>query len=226
MKIAILGTGVVGRTLAAKLADAGHDVAVGTRDPRATLARSEPDAMGTPPYRDWQEAHGDVVLLPYPDAADHGEVVVNATSGDGALDAIELAGPHRLAGKVLVDVSNPLDFSTGFPPTLSIKDTDSLAERIQRSVPEALVVKTLNTVTAAVMVDPAAVGDGDHSIFVSGDDAEAKATVTELLRTLGWRDIVDLGELSTARGQEMLLPLWLRLMRALGTPQFGIKVVR
>jgi 8-hydroxy-5-deazaflavin:NADPH oxidoreductase len=226
VKIAILGTGVVGRTLAAGLAAAGHDVVIGTRDPEATLARAEPDQMGTPPYRDWQEQHADVTLRAYAEAAAHGEVVVNATAGEGALSVIGLAGPQRLAGRVLVDVSNPLDFSAGFPPTLAIKDTDSLAEAIQRAVPEAKVVKTLNTVTAAVMVDPGSVAGGDHTVFLSGDDAEAKATVAGLLEQLGWRDIVDLGDLSTARGQEMFVPLWLRLMRALGTPQFGVKVVR
>lgn len=226
MNIAILGTGVVGRTLAAGLAAAGHDVVIGTRDPDATLARTEPDAMGTPPYRVWQEQHAEVRLLPYADAAAHGEVVVNATAGDGALAAIERCGSDRLAGRILVDVSNPLDFSAGFPPTLSIKDTDSLAEAIQRAAPEAKVVKTLNTVTAAVMVEPESVAGGDHTVFLSGDDAAAKAIVAALLEQLGWRDIVDLGDLSTARGQEMFLPLWLRLMRALGTPQFGVKVAR
>lgn len=226
MKIAILGTGVVGRTLAAGLAAAGHDVVIGTRDPRATVARTEPDAMGTPPYRDWQEQHADVTLMPYAAAAAHGEVVINATAGEGALSVIGLAGPERLAGTVLVDVSNPLDFSGGFPPTLAIKDTDSLAEAIQRAAPEAKVVKTLNTVTAAVMVDPSSVAGGDHTVFVSGDDPDAKAIVAGLLEQLGWLDILDLGDLSTARGQEMFVPMWLRLMRALGTPQFGVKVVR
>jgi predicted dinucleotide-binding enzyme len=226
VKIAILGTGVVGRSLAAGLAAAGHDVAVGTRDPDATLARTEPDAMGNPPYHVWAEEHQDIALVPYAEAAAHGEVVVNATSGDGALSAIELAGPERLAGSILVDVSNPLDFSAGFPPTLSVKDTDSLAERIQRAAPGAKVVKTLNTVSAAVMVAPGSVAGGDHTIFLSGDDAEAKSTVAALLKELGWRDVVDLGDLSTARGQEMFVALWLRLLLALDTPRFGVKVAR
>jgi predicted dinucleotide-binding enzyme len=226
VRIAILGTGVVGRTLAGGLEAAGHDIAVGTRDPRATLARTDTGPMGTPPYAVWQEEHPDVALLPYPDAAAHGDVVVLATAGDGALGAVELAGREDLAGKVLVDVTNPLDFSGGFPPTLTVCNTDSLAEQIQRAVPDAKVVKALNTVSASVMVQPGSVADGDHSIFVSGDDADAKATVTSLLRELGWRDVIDLGALNTARGPEMYLPVWLRLMGALGTPAFNVKVVR
>jgi len=226
MRIAVLGTGVVGRTLAGGAASLGHDVAVGTRDPQATLARTDIDAMGNAPYAAWQADHGDVALLPFADAAAHGELVINATAGENSLGVLDLAGAENLAGKVLVDVANPLDFSDGFPPTLSVKDTDSLAEQIQRAFPEAKVVKTLNTVNAAVMVDPAAIGDADHSIFVSGDDADAKAMVTELLRGFGWKDIIDLGDISTARGAEMLLPIWLRLMNVLGTPAFNFKLVR
>jgi predicted dinucleotide-binding enzyme len=226
VRIAILGTGVVGRTLAGGLEATGHDIAVGTRDPRVTLARTGTDRMGTPPFAVWQEEHPDVALLPYPDAAAHGDVVVLATAGDGALAAVEAAGRHALAGKVLIDVTNPLDFSEGFPPLLSVSNTDSQAERIQRAVPDARVVKTLNTVMAGLMVDPASVAGGDHSVFVSGDDADAKATVTSLLHELGWRDVIDLGELRCSRGPEMYLPLWLRLMGALGTPAFGIKIAR
>jgi predicted dinucleotide-binding enzyme len=226
MKIAILGTGMVGRALAGGTASLGHEVAIGTRDPQATLARSDTGAMGSAPYSTWQADHGDVTLLPFADAAAHGELVVNATSGGSSLEVLRLAGADNLAGKVLVDVANPLDFSGGFPPTLSVKDTDSLAEQIQRAFPEARVVKTLNTLNAAMMVDPTDLAGGDHTIFVSGDDADAKATVTELLGSFGWTDIIDLGDLSTARGTEMLLPIWLRLMNALGTPAFNFKIVR
>ena len=135
-------------------------------------------------------------------------------------------GTDHLAGKVLVDVANPLDFRQGFPPTLSVKDTDSLAEQIQRAFPDARVVKALNTVTASVMVDPGSVGEGDTSIFVAGDDAEAAAGRGGLLRELGWRDVVELDGLQNARGLEMWLPLWVRLMGALGTAEFNIKLVR
>jgi predicted dinucleotide-binding enzyme len=226
MKTAVLGTGIVGRTIAGGVARLGHEAVVGTRDPQATLSRTEGDAMGNPPFGVWHAGHAEVALLPLAEAAARGEIVVNATSGGGSLDALALAGAENLAGKVLIDVANPLDFSAGFPPTLLVKDTDSLGEQIQRAFPDAKVVKTLNTVNAAVMVDPRVLADGDHSIFVSGNDAAAKATVTQLLHDFGWQDIIDLGDVSTARGTEMLLPIWLRLMNVLGTPAFNFKIVR
>ena len=226
MKIAVLGTGMVGRALAGRTASLGHDVAVGTRDPQATLARTDTGPTGSAPYGAWQADHPDVALLPFPAAAAHGDLVVNATSGASSLEVLRLAGAGNLAGKVLVDIANPLDFSGGFPPTLSVKDTDSLAEQIQRAFPDAKVVKTLNTLNASLMVDPAGLAGGDHSIFVSGDDPGAKAAVTELLGSFGWTDVIDLGDLSTARGTEMLLPIWLRLMNALGTAAFNVKIVR
>lgn len=226
MKIALLGTGSVGRTLAVRLAALGHDVTLGTRDPAATLARSEADAMGNPPFATWHAEHPEVAVATFRDAAAAAELVVNATGGEGSLAALGLAGAEHLAGKVLLDASNPLDFSHGFPPTLSVKDTDSLAEQIQRAFPEARVVKALNTMTATLMADPRQLADGDHTTFVSGDDVEAKQSVTALLAELGHRDVLDLGDLSTARGAEMVLPLWLRLMGALGTSVFNLKVVR
>ena len=158
---------------------------------------------------------------PPPDA----ELAFIVTSGLAALDVLDQAGSENLAGKVLVDVSNPLDFSQGFPPTLFVKDTDSLAEQLQRGHPNALVVKALNTMNASVMVRPDSLGE-PSSVFVSGDDAEAKATVTGLLESFGHTDVIDLGDLITARGAEMYLPLWLRLMGSLGTASFNIKVVR
>ncbi|HJR38060.1 MAG TPA: hypothetical protein VJ819_06715, partial [Nocardioidaceae bacterium] len=117
-------------------------------------------------------------------------------------------------------------FSAGFPPTLTVKDTDSLAEQIQRAYPEARVVKALNTVNAGVMVDPNRVGDGGTTMFVAGDDAEARSLVAELLRALGWRDIIEFEQLSAARGMEMWLPLWVRLMGQLGTADFNLRIVR
>ncbi len=226
MQIAVLGTGVVGRTIAAQLATLGHDVTVGTRDPQATLARTEPDGMGNPSFSAWHSEHPAVRLAPFAEAAEQAELVVNATGGGESLEALTQAGAENLAGKVLLDVSNPLDFSQGFPPSLFVKDTDSLAEQIQGSFPAARVVKSLNTMTAAVMVDPGRVGGGDHSVFVSGNDADAKRTVADLLTAMGHTDVIDLGDLSTARGVEMYLPLWLRTMGAVGTPFFNIKVLR
>jgi 8-hydroxy-5-deazaflavin:NADPH oxidoreductase len=226
MKIAVLGTGTVGRTIAAKLAELGHEVVIGTRDPAATLARTEPDAMDNPPFPVWQAEHPAVRLAPFAEAAAQGYLVVNATGGTGSLDALARAGEANLAGKVLLDVSNPLDFSRGFPPSLFVSDTDSLAEQIQRAFPGVRVVKSLNTMNAAVMVDPGSVGGGDHSTFVSGDDAEAKQIVVGLLGSMGHTDVIDLGDLSSARAAEMLLPVWLQLMRALGTPHLQFKIVR
>lgn len=226
MKIAVLGTGMVGRTIAGALAGLGHDVVIGTRDPQATLARTEPDMMGTPPFAQWHAANSGVDVVPFADAAAGAEMLVNATNGSGSLAALAAAGSGNLAGKVIMDIANPLDFSQGMPPSLNPVNTDSLGEQIQRSFPEAHVVKTLNTMTASVMVDPARVAGGEHSVFVSGNDADAKAAVTEILKTFGHRDVIDLGDITSARGAEMILPIWLRLWGALGTGEFNFKIAR
>lgn len=225
MDIAVLGTGMVGQALAGGLARLGHTVTVGTRDPEATLARTDPDGMGNPPFAAWHADHDDIALATYADATEGAELVVLAGNGTAALDMLAAAGADHLAGTVLIDISNPLDFSAGFPPTLFVKDTDSLGEQIQAAFPETRVVKTLNTLTAPLMVDPGLLGEAT-TVFVSGDDAAAKATVTELLAGFGHQDVIDLGGIETARGTEMLLPLWLRTMGALGTGMFNIKVVR
>jgi 8-hydroxy-5-deazaflavin:NADPH oxidoreductase len=226
MRIALLGTGMVGQAVAGKLAELGHDVTVGTRDPEATLARTEPDGMGNPPFKDWQAAHPQVGLAAPTEAAAHGELIVNASNGAGSIPMLEAAGEDNLAGKVLIDIANALDFSQGMPPSLFVSNTDSLGEQIQRRFPEARVVKALNTINAYVMVDPRQLAGGDHSVFVAGNDADAKATVTGLLESLGWSDVIDLGDITNARGAEMYVMLWVRLWGALGTPMFSIKVVR
>ena len=226
MRFGILGTGIVGKTFAARLDELGHDVVIGTREPAETLSRTEPDAYANPPFSAWQQEHSEVKLGTFGEAAAHSEMSVNATAGVASLDALELAGEANLNGKVLIDIANALDFSQGMPPTLSVSDTDSLGERIQRRFPEVKVVKTLNTMNAYLMVDPTQLAGAEHTVFVSGDDAEAKATVTELLRSFGWADIIDLGDISTARGAEMLLPIWLRLLGALQNPIFNFKIVR
>jgi 8-hydroxy-5-deazaflavin:NADPH oxidoreductase len=212
MRIAVVGTGMVGRTLSPALSRLGHDVVVGTRDPDATRARD-----------DWDL---DLPLAPFGEAADRADLVVNATSGQASLGALEAVGADALADKVLLDVANPLDFSAGFPPTLTVKDTDSLAEQIQRAHPRARVVKSLNTVNCAVMVDPSRVGDGETTMFVAGEDPGARETVVALLEQLGWHDVIEFEDLEAARGMEMWLPLWVRLMGRLGTPDFNIRVVR
>jgi predicted dinucleotide-binding enzyme len=225
MDVAVLGTGSVGRAIAGRFHELGERVVVGTRDPEATKARTEPDGMGNPPFASWLAEHEGVELATFSDAAAGAEVVVNASSGVATLEVLELAGAENLAGKVLLDISNPLDFAGGFPPTLTVKDTDSLGEQVQRALPEARVVKTLNTVNAALMVDPAALGQST-TVFLSGDDADAKATVTAILHSFGHDDVLDLGGIETARGVEMWLPLWLRVMGAVGTARFNLKVVR
>lgn len=227
MNIGILGTGGVGQTLAAKLTEIGHDVMIGTRDVAATLAKTDSDPFGNPPFKVWYENHGHVKLGIFAEAAAHGEVIINAASGYGALPALEAAGADNLNGKILIDISNPLDFSQGFPPSLFVVNTDSLGEQIQRAFPAVKVVKTLNSTTAAVMVNPGMVGGGDHHMFVAGSDAEAKVAVTGYLREwFGWQHVLDLGDISAARATEMLLPAWLRVLGALGTPIFNFKVVQ
>jgi 8-hydroxy-5-deazaflavin:NADPH oxidoreductase len=226
VRFGVLGTGMVGKTIAARLDGLGHEVMVGTRDPEETASRAEAGAYGNPPFSVWQEEHPNVQLGTFGEAAAHGEMVVNATAGGGSLEALELAGEDYLSGKILIDVSNPLDFSEGLPPTLFVSNNDSLGEQIQRRFPEAKVVKTLHTMNAYLMVHPAQLAGADHTVFVGGDDAEAKQAVTELLRSFGWNDIVDLGDITTARGTEMLLPVWLRLFGALQKPIFNFKIVR
>jgi 8-hydroxy-5-deazaflavin:NADPH oxidoreductase len=227
MKIGIIGTGMVGQTLGAKLAELGHAVIIGTRDVTRTLARTEPDAMGNPPYSAWAKQQPRIKLGTFAEAAAHGEIMINAASGGASIEALKIAGEANLRGKILMDVANPLDFSKGMPPTLSVCNTDSLGEQIQRAFPKAKVVKTLNTVNASLMVNPRALADGDHDLFVSGNDAEAKTQVAHYLKTwFGWKHVIDLGDITTARGAEMLLPIWLRLWGALKTPTFNYKIVK
>lgn len=208
MRVAVIGTGAVGRTLTDGFRRIGHDVVVGTRDVEETRSREE-----------WSD---EAALMTFGEAGDGADLVVNATSGNVSAAAL---GQVDLDGKVLLDVANPLDFSQGFPPTLSVKDTDSLAEQLQRTFPQARVVKSLNTVNAAVMVDPAKL-PAESTIFLAGDDAEARTLVRGLLTELGWVDVVEFDSLDAARGLEMWLPLWVRLMRNLGTADFNVKLVR
>lgn len=214
MKIGVLGSGMVGQTIAAKLVALGHEVMVGTRSPEK--------------LNEWLEGVGHKAQVSsLAQTAAHGEIVFNATSGAGSLEALQLAGAENLRGKILIDIANPLDFANGMPPSLFISNTDSLGEQIQRAFPDVKVVKTLNTMNAYLMVDPRQLADGDHHIFVSGNDAGAKAQVTDMLMNwFGWRNVIDLGDITTARGTEMLLPIWIRLWGALGNPMFNFKIVR
>jgi predicted dinucleotide-binding enzyme len=216
MRVGVLGTGVVGEGIATKLAQLGHEVCMGSRD-----ANNEKAAA-------WAAGAGDAARHgTFADAAGFGELIFNCTAGMASLDALAAAGEEAIGGKVLVDVANPLDFSQGMPPTLSVCNTDSLGEQIQRACPEARVVKALNTTNHEVMVDPALI-PGEHDIFVCGDDAGAKAQVTELLGSFGWPSerVIDLGDISASRATEMYVPLWLRLFGAFGTAHVSVRVVR
>lgn len=215
MKIAVLGTGMVGQQIASKLVTLGHEVMMGSR------------TEGNEKATAWvQQAGKGASEGTFARAAAFGEQVWNCTAGVASLQALESAGADNLAGKILVDLSNPLDFSKGFPPTLSICNDDSLGEAIQRAFPQAKVVKTLNTMANPIMVDPALV-PGDHDVFVSGNDAEAKAEVTRFLKEqFGWRSVVDLGDITTARGTEAWLLLWTRLYAALGSAEFNLHLQR
>lgn len=227
MKIGVLGTSMVGQAISGKLAELGHEVMVGTRDVAKTLAHTEPHPYGFPAFSIWQHQNPKVRLGAFADATGHGEVVFNATNGTGSLAALQLAGAANLDGKILIDIANPLDFSQGMPPSLSVCNTDSLGEQIQRAFPNVKVVKTLNTVTAFLMVNPGLISNGDHTMFVCGNDAGAKAQVTAWLQGwFGWKDVIDLGDITSARGTEMYLPIWVRLFGAMGTGMFNIKVVR
>lgn len=215
MKIGIFGTGMVGTTIANKLIALGHQVKLGAREANNEKAASWAQKAGA------GASHGT-----FADAAAFGELVFNCTLGSAALDVVRAAGADNLADKILIDISNPLDFSHGMPPSLFSGNTDSLGEAIQRELPRTKVVKALNTINCDVMVDPARL-PGEHDVFVSGNDPEAKAKVSEILRGwFGWKHVIDLGDISTARGTESYLPLWVRLWGALGSPNFNIHIVR
>jgi predicted dinucleotide-binding enzyme len=203
---------MVAQGLSARLAELGHNVVIGTRDANK--------------LRGWQSSNQRVLIGSFAETAAHGDMLFNATNGSGSLNALTLAGEENLADKILVDVSNPLDFSKGFPPSLTVFGSDSLAELIQRAFPMTRVVKTLNTVNARVMTHPLEVANGDHHVFVSANDADAKAQISDLLRSFGWLHIFDLGDLSTARGTEAYMLLWVRLYGALNTSMINMKIMK
>lgn len=215
MKIAVLGTGMVGVALASKLVSLGHEVTMGSRSAAGEKGKAWRDSVKS------EKAQ----VATFADAATGAELIFNATAGSLSLEVLRSVGAENLKGKVLIDVSNPLDFSGGMPPTLTVCNTDSVGEQIQAAFPETKVIKTLNTVNANLMVDPSGV-PGDHTLFLSGNDAEAKKFVAETVlgEWFGWRNVLDLGDITTARGTEMFLPLWVRLWGALGTPSFNIQI--
>jgi 8-hydroxy-5-deazaflavin:NADPH oxidoreductase len=214
LKVGILGTGMVGATLGSKLIQLGHDVRMGSRSTNNEKAV------------EWVKTNGSKASQgTFDEATRFGEVIFNCTAGTASLAALTAAGASNLKGKVLVDVANPLDFSKGMPPTLSVCNTISLGEQIQRTFPSVRVVKALNTMNCKLMVEPALVR-GEHDVFVCGNDAQAKDTVKEILKSFGWKSIIDLGDMTAARGTEMVLPLWLRLMGLFQSPNFNFKIMR
>jgi len=215
MKIAVLGTGMVGETLGSKLIQLGHEVIMGSRSKNNDKASA------------WVQKSGSLASQgTFADAAAAGELILNCTLGSASLEALTQAGEANLAGKILWDLSNPLDFSKGMPPSLFVSNTDSLGEQIQRAFPSVRVVKTLNTINCNLMVDAASL-PGDHTLFLCGNDAEAKSASRDLISAwFGWRDIIDLGDITASRATESYLHLWLRLWGALKTPQFNLHIVR
>jgi predicted dinucleotide-binding enzyme len=215
MKIAVLGTGIVGETIGSKLLQLGHEVKMGSRS-----ATHEKGLA-------WAKAGGDKASLgTFAEAAAFGELAFNCTSGAGSIPALQ-AGAAGLEGKLVIDIANPLDFSKGFPPTLFTGNTDSLGEQAQRALPDSKVVKALNHITCTLMVDAERVAGGDHDALICGNDAEAKAQVTKILKEwFRWKRVLDLGDIAQSRGTESYLPLWIRLYGALGTADFNIKIMR
>ena len=213
MEIGVLGTGMVGRTIGSKLIQLGHDVFMGARD------ADNPRAIA------WAKEEGQRALYgTFTNAAAFGEIVFNCTLGSASLDALRQAGANNLKGKILIDTSNPIDYSKE-DLILSVCNVDSLGEQIQKAFPETFVVKTLNTMNCNMMVEPTKLSETD--VFVSGNDIEAKTTVIGILRDwFGWRSIIDLGDITTSRGVEMLLSLWFDLRRVLSSERFNIRVVK
>jgi 8-hydroxy-5-deazaflavin:NADPH oxidoreductase len=228
MKIAILGTGMVGQTLAAALMTKGHDVMVGTRNVASSLASTQPNGYGMPAFGVWHKDHTQVRVGTFAEAAAFGELLINASSGGASLEVLLLARAGDVGNKVLIDIANDLDFSKGMPPTSRATDAAGagLAEQIQTKFANLRVVKTLNTMNAFVMVNPGLVAGGDSTVFMSGNDAAAKKTVQSILQAFGWKDIMDLGDIGSSRAVEMLMPIWLKAWGVMGQTPFNFKIAR
>jgi 8-hydroxy-5-deazaflavin:NADPH oxidoreductase len=223
MKIGILGTGGVGKAFAARLTELGHEVMLGTRDAQATLSKKENGIV------DLLNQNAKISLGSFSEASQFGEMIINVAKGSSAIDVIKLAGEKNISGKILIDITNPLDFSKGMPPSLipELSNTNSLGEEIQRMLPQAKVVKTLNTMWNGLMLNPKLVANGQHINYICGNDAEAKKKVRELLYQFGWeeKNILDLGDITAARATEATLPIWLRVYGAKQSGAFNFQVV-
>jgi 8-hydroxy-5-deazaflavin:NADPH oxidoreductase len=208
--VGVLGTGMVGRAFAARLADLGVDVVVGARSADSpSLARFADLGVGTGSFAD---------------AAANADLLVNATNGINSMAVLESIGADALVGKTVIDLSNELVPVEGGYPAPAASPERSIGRRLQEAFPATFVVKSLNTMNCTVMVDPSVV-PGDHVVFLSGDDVDAKARVSDFLATLGWRgeQIVDLGGIDTAAGPEMMMSVWIAVTIARGqdAPRFN-----
>jgi 8-hydroxy-5-deazaflavin:NADPH oxidoreductase len=218
MKIAVLGTGMVGDTIGSRLIELGHEVKMGSRTADNEKAKAFVE-----------KNNGKATAGTFADAAAFGEIIINCTAGAGSIEALKMAGEANVNGKIIIDIANPLDFSKGMPPSLipELSNTNSLGEEIQKTFPAAKVVKTLNTMWCGLMVNPAMINSGDHTNFISGNDKDAKQKVKTLLNEFGWKNenILDLGDISSARGTEAVLPVWLRIWNATQNGAFNFKVI-
>lgn len=215
MKAAVLGTGNVGATIGKKLLELGYSVMMGSRTADNAKALQ------------FADSHNNASAGTFDEAAAFGDVIFNCISGAGTLPAFSTISPNNAKGKIIIDISNPLDFSNGMPPTLFAVNNTSLGEQLQQLLPNAHVVKTLNTMWCGLMVNPGLIGNGQHQVFMSGNSAAAKKQVVEILNRFGWETpfILDLGDITTARGTEMYLPLWLRIWQSTGNSTFNIRIV-
>ena len=209
----VLGSGEVGRRLAAGFRSRGHDVMIGSRDPgRADLReRLSGDGAG-------------IEAGAFAQAAEYGELLVLAVLGNAAEEAIAAAGPKNFSGKVVIDAMNPLDFSGGFPPKLSIAGQDSLGERVQRALPDARVVKAFNTIGNPYFVDPS-LSEGMPTMLIAGNDEGAKRTVADVLADFGWSDTVDIGGIEGSRELEAICIVWVKIGGARGSWDHGFKLL-
>lgn len=227
--IAIMGTGSVGQTLASKLISLGYNVMMGTRNVSDKLGSKSKEGFRISPFNEWYEANKGVKLGTFEEASAFGEFIINATQGAHSIDALKLADEKNLNGKIIMDIANPLDFSRGMPPCLvpELSNNNSLGEEIQKTFPQAKVVKTLNTMSCVLMVNPTLIGGGEHTNFICGNDADAKTKVKYLMNEFGWKNenILDLGNITSARGTEATLAIWLRIWGAKQSTAFNFKIV-
>jgi 8-hydroxy-5-deazaflavin:NADPH oxidoreductase len=230
MKVAILGTGSVGQTFAEKFISLGYQVMMGTRNVENTLARKATDNYGSLPFAEWHSKNQTVQLGTFSDTVKFGDIVLNALQGAVTLSTIEACDAADFDNKIIIDIANPLDFSRGFPPALieGLNNTNSLGEEVQKILPNAKVVKTLNTMYSGIMINPAMIGNGNHTNYICGNDADAKAKVIEILKSFGWNaeNILDLGDITNARGTESTLLIWTRIYGATKTGAFNLSIVK